>query len=105
MNNLAILSGLATGALLGLLFFAGLWLTIKKGLVSRHPGVWFSLSLLLRIGAVVLVLTWTARQGFENLVSALTGFLVVRSILNNRIKHQIVQIKQGKEGPSSEDQS
>lgn len=105
MNVLAVLQGVAIGALLGFLFFAGLWLTIQKGIDSAHPGIWFALSLLLRLGLVVLGFVWAARQGWQNLIAALAGFIVVRSVLSGRARHQVDAIKQKKEESRDEHQS
>ncbi|MCD8499233.1 MAG: hypothetical protein LRY35_04730 [Clostridiales bacterium] len=105
MNVLAVLQGIAIGALLGFLFFVGLWLTIQKGLVSAHPGIWFALSLLLRLGMGVLGFVWAARQGWQQLVAALGGFIVVRSVLSGRARHQVDSIQQGKEESRDEHQS
>ncbi|NCA98665.1 MAG: hypothetical protein EOM08_00020 [Clostridia bacterium] len=105
MNVLAVLQGVVIGALLGFLFFAGLWLTIQKGLLSTHPGIWFALSLVLRLGVVVLGFVWVARQGWQQLIAALAGFLVIRSVTSGRARQQISQIRQGKEGSGDEHQS
>ena len=40
---LAWLSGWALGAI----FFGGLWWTVRKGLTSPHPALWFFSSMLL----------------------------------------------------------
>jgi F1F0 ATPase subunit 2 len=51
MNNVITLSsaGIA-GALLGALFFGGLWWTVRKGLTSTNPALWFLASSTLRMG-------------------------------------------------------
>ena len=41
---LALLAGVALGAV----FFGGLWWTVRKGVSSKHPALWFLGSLLLR---------------------------------------------------------
>lgn len=105
MNILAILFGLAAGVVLGILFFAGLWLTIRQGLNSKHPGIWFAASLILRIGSMMLGLLLITRQSWQSLASALIGFLAVRSYMTGRIKHQLEQTRSGKEGEVDEDQS
>ena len=38
------------GAAPASLFFGGLWWTVRRGLASPHPAVWFLASLLLRMG-------------------------------------------------------
>ena len=46
---------LAAGVLLGAIFFGGLWLTVRKGVSSKQPALWFFGSLLLRMS---IVLSW-----------------------------------------------
>ena len=45
---LTLLSCLA-GMALGTIFFGGLWWTVRKGVASPRPALWFSVSLLLRM--------------------------------------------------------
>jgi hypothetical protein len=71
----------------------------------RPPGIWFALSLLLRLGMGVLGFVWAARQGWQQLVAALGGFIVVRSVLSGRARHQVDSIQQGKEESRDEHQS
>ena len=37
----ALALALLAGALLGVLFFAGLWWTVQKGVRSQNPALWF----------------------------------------------------------------
>ena len=51
MNEALILGfSWVAGVLLGAIFFGGLWWTIRKGMASQIPALWFSGSLLLRTG-------------------------------------------------------
>ena len=45
-----LLGVLAAGMVLGLVFFGGLWWTLRQGLASAHPARWFVLSLLVLRG-------------------------------------------------------
>ena len=50
MNNFLILVfALVAGLLLGAIFFGGLWWTVRKGVFSKSPALWFLGSMLLRI--------------------------------------------------------
>ncbi|HEY5281251.1 MAG TPA: ATP synthase subunit I, partial [Polyangia bacterium] len=42
------------GAVLGVVFFGGLWWTVRKSLYSKRPALWIFGSLLLRIGIVAV---------------------------------------------------
>ena len=54
MNEVLTLAlALAAGVLLGAIFFGGLWLTVRKGVSSKQPALWFFGSLLLRMSIVL----------------------------------------------------
>ncbi len=71
---------------LGLLYFGGLWLTIKNMNQARSPIVLTLGSFILRTGTVFLVLIYVARQGdWENILILLAGFIVSRIFLSRMI--------------------
>ena len=73
------------GLVLGLLYFTGLWLTIKNMYKSRSPIVTSLLSFTLRTAAIFLVLIFVARQGsFIDIIILLIGFIIGRFILTRR---------------------
>ena len=73
----ALLAGL-TGAMLGALFFGGLWWTVRHGASSRRPALWFFGSLVLR-SALVLVGFYLVGAGQPaRMALCLLGFLVAR---------------------------
>lgn len=75
---LALLSGIA----LGVFFFAGLWFTVRKGVVAKTPAVWFLLSFFVRMGVVLGGFYFIAQQGQWQLLSmALLGFILARMAL------------------------
>ena len=69
---------LIAGFLLGSFFFGGLWWTVQKGLVSRHPVLWFFASNLLRTGLTVSGFYFTARGDWRKFVVCLVGFVIAR---------------------------
>ncbi len=71
---LAMLGGVALSAV----FFGGLWWTVRKGLVSRRPAVWFFVSLLLRLGIVLTGLYWVSGGQLKPLLACLLGFILAR---------------------------
>jgi F1F0 ATPase subunit 2 len=71
---------------LGLLYYGGLWLTLRKLTQLRQPAIWLSLSLLLRMIAVVAVLYLLFADSWQQLLLALLGMLIMRSVLVQRIK-------------------
>jgi F1F0 ATPase subunit 2 len=79
MNSTAGLSlALCGGVVLGALYFGGLWLTIRCGLLSRTPGLCFLGSLLLRTGAAVGGFLWIAGGDWQRLIASLVGFVGAR---------------------------
>jgi len=51
---LSLLPALLAGAVLGVIFFAGLYWTVRRGTQSAHPALWFLSSFLLRTPNVYL---------------------------------------------------
>jgi F1F0 ATPase subunit 2 len=74
------LAGLA-GAALGAVFFGGLWWTVRKGISSGHPALWFLGSGLLRMGIVVAGFYLVGGGQWPRLGSALAGFIVARLVV------------------------
>ena len=75
-----ILAGMA-GAGLGVIFFGGLWWTVRKGLGSAQPALWFFGSLLLRTGVVLAGFYFVGAGDWKRLLASLLGFIVARLIL------------------------
>ena len=66
------------GGALGTIFFGGLWWTIRKGVASAQPALWFLGSLLLRMSVVLAGFYFVGHGHWERLVACLLGFLVAR---------------------------
>ncbi len=82
MSNLFPLSAAAfAGALLGGFFFGGLWWTVRKGLHSNHPALWFFGSTLLRTGLVLTGFFFTSAGDWRKLLACLLGFFVARIVV------------------------
>jgi len=82
MNETLILmlAGVA-GGLLGAIFFGGLWWTVRRGLSSERPALWFSGSLLLRTGIALAGFYLISGGHWERLLACLTGFVIARQIV------------------------
>ena len=79
MNELMTLAlaGVA-GAILGAIFFGGLWWTVRRGISSAHPALLFLGSLLLRMSLVLLGFYFVGRGDWRRLVACLLGFIIAR---------------------------
>jgi F1F0 ATPase subunit 2 len=74
------LAGMA-GGMLGTIFFGGLWWTVRKGILSRQPALWFLGSLLLRMSVALGGFYFIGRGHWERLVACLLGFVIARFII------------------------
>jgi F1F0 ATPase subunit 2 len=79
MNEvLNLVSALAAGFLLGAVFFGGLWWTVRRGLSSERPALWFLGSLLLRTSTAIAGFYFTSGGHWERLLICLFGFFIMR---------------------------
>jgi F1F0 ATPase subunit 2 len=75
------------GGLLGAIFFGGLWWTIRRGVSSPRPALWFLGSFVLRM-AVVLVGFYLVGHGrWERFLACLLGFLAARFAVLRLSRH------------------
>jgi F1F0 ATPase subunit 2 len=72
---------LVTGVLLGAMFFGGLWWTVRKGVSSKQPALWFVGSLLLRTSITLVGFYVVARGHWERLLLCLLGFVMARLVV------------------------
>ncbi len=79
-DTLGLLATLAAGGILGALYFGGLWWTVRKGLSSRQPAIWFSGSLLLRTVTTLGGFYWIGQDSWMRLFTCLLGFVAVRVV-------------------------
>lgn len=79
---LALLAGLA----LGLLYFGGLWLTVRRLARTRRPAPLFALSLLLRMALTLAGFYLVMDGSWQRMLACLAGFIAVRQLLVSRLK-------------------
>ncbi|MHB1398217.1 MAG: N-ATPase subunit AtpR [Trichloromonadaceae bacterium] len=77
-ETLRLVPVLVTGVLLGGMFFGGLWWTIRKGVSSQRPALWFFGSLLLRMSIALAGLYFVADGHWQRLLVCLLGFVLAR---------------------------
>ncbi len=81
MNEpLSLAFALAAGILLGAFFFGGLWWTVRQGVSSKHPALWFFGSQMLRTGIVVLGFYFILGDDWRRLLAGLIGVIAARLI-------------------------
>jgi F1F0 ATPase subunit 2 len=72
---------LFAGLLLGAMFYGGLWWTVRKGLASPSPALWFIGSLLLRTCITLTGFYAVAGNDWKRLLACLLGFIMARIIV------------------------
>ena len=68
----------AAGGVLGLLFFGGLWWTLRRALNSANPALWIGGSLLLRVAAAVTGFVLVSAGDWRRMLACLLGFWIAR---------------------------
>ena len=79
MNDFLLLAlALVAGLVLGAIFFGGLWWTVRTGISSRSPALWFLGSMLLRMSIVLAGFYFVGHGDWKRLVTCLLGFTIAR---------------------------
>jgi F1F0 ATPase subunit 2 len=82
MNEfLTLTPSLAAGLLLGAIFYGGLWWTVRKGISSKQPALWFFASMLLRMSIALAGSYFVGHGHWERLVLCLLGFVLARLVV------------------------
>ncbi len=77
---MSILS-LAAGAVLGTVFFVGLWWTVRHALTAQNPALLILASMLGRTGLVIIGFYLVSGGQWQRLLFCLAGFIIARLIL------------------------
>ena len=76
-STLIGIAGIA-GGLLGLLFFGGLWWTVRRAIASPRPALWVAGSLLVRMASVAAGFIFVSAGDWRRALSCLLGFWAAR---------------------------
>lgn len=71
----------AVGAALGMVFFGGLWWTVRKGIASPRPALWFFLSMLTRMAIVLTGFYFIGGGEWQRIAACLLGFILARVLV------------------------
>ncbi len=80
-ETLRLAPALVAGVLLGIMFFGGLWWTVRRGFSSKQPGLWFFGSQLLRMSIALAGFYFVSGGHWERLLVCLLGFLLARLVV------------------------
>jgi len=91
------------GAALGAIFFGGLWWTVRKGVSSPRPALWFLGSMVLRMSIVLTGFYFFGSGNWKRLLACLLGFIIARFIVvrltRTPVKHRNSQLKETSHAP------
>ena len=104
MNEyLTLTLALVAGLLLGAIFYGGLWWTVRNGISSKQPALWFLGSLLLRMSLALTGFYFVGHGHWERLVACLLGFVVARFIVTRltrtSVENHNSQVKEASHAP------
>jgi F1F0 ATPase subunit 2 len=71
----------AAGVGFGAIFFGGLWWTVRRGVSSPRPALWFLVSALLRNAVALAGFYYVSGGHWQRLVACLVGFIAARLIV------------------------
>jgi F1F0 ATPase subunit 2 len=77
----ALVFALLAGAVLGAVFFGGLWWTISRCASSRRPALLFLGSLSLRAPMAIAGFYFVSHGDWRRTIACLAGFLVARALV------------------------
>ncbi len=69
------------GLIMGVFFFAGLWLTVKNTLTSKTPALWVLGSFVLRMGITIFGFYYVAAANWQRILICMLGFIIARYII------------------------
>ncbi|MCA8999533.1 MAG: ATP synthase subunit I [Planctomycetaceae bacterium] len=79
------------GAVLGLMYFGGLWWTVKRLPHRQHPYVLLVASFMIRITMLLLAFWLMVQISWQALAMAMIGFLSARQVLLFRMRRQTLR--------------
>ena len=86
------------GSMLGVLFFGGLWFTVKKAVSAKVPALWIFGSFLLRIGITLVGFYFISSGNWKRLLVCVAGFIVARFLVihfTKSIDEKQIQLRKG----------
>ena len=80
-ETLTLVLAWVAGAVLGSIFFGGLWWTVRKGVSSNQPALWLFGSLLLRMSIALAGFYFVSGGHWKRLLVCMLGFLMARQVV------------------------
>ena len=79
---LSLSPALVAGGLFGGFFFGGLWWTVRRGLASQSPALWFLSGMMLRMSITLAGFYYIGGEDWRQWLSCLIGFVAARHVVN-----------------------
>ena len=102
-ETLTLVLAWVAGGALGAIFFGGLWWTVRKGVSSKQPALWFFGSLLLRMSIALAGFYFVSGGHWERLLACLLGFVIARFTVTRltgvRVEHHNSPAKEAGHAP------
>ncbi|HZK10662.1 MAG TPA: ATP synthase subunit I [Clostridia bacterium] len=70
-----------SGLFIGVIYFGGLYYSTHKIKAVRNPGLFMALSLLIRMGILLVGLYYLAQRGYKSILLGFIGIMLIRFIL------------------------
>ena len=77
-ETLTLFLSCVAGGVLGGVFFGGLWWSVRKGISSKQPALWFLSSLVLRMSIVLAGFYVVSGDRWDRIAACLVGFVFAR---------------------------
>lgn len=80
-ESIYMLVVLLGGFVLGIVFFGGLWFTVKKAVTSARPALWFLSSFFIRVSITLVGFYYLSQGAWKNFLISVLGFIIARTII------------------------
>lgn len=80
------------GLLIGVLYFGGLYYSTQKFNDVRSPGLFMSLSMLIRMGILLVGLYYLAQSGYKSVLIGFLGIMIIRFVSVSKVKRETSDI-------------
>ncbi len=80
-ETLLMIATFVGGIALGIIFFGGLWFTVKKLITAKIPALWMLGSFIVRVGIVLTGFYFISSGNWQRVVICLIGFIAARFIV------------------------
>jgi len=78
---IGLLPALLAGVLLGIVFFGGLWFTVRLGLGTKKTALIFTASFMVRITIILFGFYYIGANSWQKMLVCLGGFLLARIVI------------------------